>query len=153
MEPPITDRHLLHRHRSPQGLTEKYRDVKRQTREVPDFDLPEIQSALRHFYLDGLSRNMPGRVPERGTNMPAIIASPDPRSNICHNCGLAGDYRSGCAVPVKAHGKATILPARRKHLDQGAALGRSGAVCIDRTTTHNSAHTTNSECYAQGPPC
>ena len=36
-------------------------------------------------------------------------------------------------------GKATSRPARRRNLDQGPVLGRSGALCMYRTTTHNDA--------------
>ena len=76
MEEPITYRHftdiIL------QGLTEEYRNVKLMTWKYPDFDLPQNQSVLRHFYLDGLSRNMTGRIAGRGTAMTATSATPDP---------------------------------------------------------------------------
>ena len=56
MEEPITDRHFTNI--GLQSLTEDYRDVKLKTRTDPDFDLPKIQSVLRHLCLDGLSLSL-----------------------------------------------------------------------------------------------
>lgn len=55
----------------------------------PDIDLAKIKSALRPLYLDGLSRNKTGRIAGHGTAMTATIASRDPSSNVCCNCGNA----------------------------------------------------------------
>ena len=140
MEEPITDRpfaDIVLR-----GLTEEYRDVKLMTWKDPDFDLPKIQSVLRHLYLDGLSRNRTGRIAGRGTAMTATSATPDPSAIICHNCGKSGHYRNGYAVPTKANG-----PARRKKKSgSGGSVGQNWCT-VHKTTTHNDA-----ECYAQGAP-
>jgi len=115
MEEPITDRHFRHfidivLH----GLTEEYRDVKFIIWKNLDLDPPKIQSVLRHLYLDGLSRNKTGRIADRGTAKTATSASPDPSSIICHNYGKTGHYRSGCAVPAKAHGKSNKPPGQKE---------------------------------------
>lgn len=72
-----------------------------------NFDLPKVQSELRHLYPDGLSRNKTGRIAGRGTILilAAPSAFPDPSLIICPNCGKAWHYRSGCSVPAKAHTK------------------------------------------------
>lgn len=144
MEEPITDRHFTDI--VLQGLTEEYRDVKLMTWKDPDFDLPKIQSVLRHLYLDGLSRNKTGRIAGRGTAMTATSATPDPSAIICHNCGKSGHYRSGCAVPAKAHGNSNKSARQKKKSGSGGSAGQKWCT-VHRTTTHNDA-----ECYAQGAP-
>lgn len=61
--------------------------------------------------------------------------------------GESGGYRNGCAVLPRPTGKATIPSDRKRHLDQGAVLSRSGAP-VHRTTTHNDA-----KGYLQGALC
>lgn len=45
-----------------QGFTEEYRNAKLMPCNDPNFDLPNIQSVVRHLYLGGLSRNKKGRI-------------------------------------------------------------------------------------------
>ena len=112
----------------------------------PDLDLPKIQSALRHLYLDGLSRNKTGNIAGRGTAMTAASATPDPSSIICHNCGKAGHYRSGCAVPASTNGKSNKTIGQKKKFGSRGSAGQKWCA-VHRTTTHN-----DTECYAQGAP-
>ena len=103
----------------------------------PGFDFPNIQSVLRHVYLDGLSGNKTGIIAGGGTVRIVTTASPDPSSIICHNSGKAGHCRSDCAVPAKAHRKSTSPPDRIRLGDEKVALGKSGVLCImcPRTST------------------
>ncbi|CAN0198582.1 unnamed protein product, partial [Laminaria digitata] len=98
---PVTDRHFTDI--IVQGLPESYRDIKLTTYKDPHFDLPKIQSTMRHLYLDGLSR---------GKTRKSLDVAPSCSSNsiiiryhrsvvICHNCGKESHYKSGCAVPGK----------------------------------------------------
>ena len=88
----------------------------------PVFDFAKIRSVLHHLCLDGLSRNKTSTSTSsgRGTIMTAVSASPDPSSIICYNCGKGGEYRSGCVVLAKAHGKSVSSP-KRNRLVQGIA--------------------------------
>ncbi|CAN0323514.1 unnamed protein product, partial [Scytosiphon promiscuus] len=78
--------------------------------------------------------------------MTAAPASSDPSSIICHNCGKAGHYRSGCAVPAKGHGKSSKPVGQKKKSGSWGSAGQKWC-STHRTTTHNDA-----ECYAQGAP-
>ena len=78
--------------------------------------------------------------------MTATSESPDPSAIICQNCGKAGHYRSGCAVPTKAHGNSNKLAGQKKKSGIGGSAGQKWCT-VHRTTTHNDA-----ECYAQGAP-
>ena len=129
-----------------QGPTEEYRDVKLMTWKDPDSDLPNIQSVLRHLYLDGLSRKRTWRIAGRGTSMKATSAKPDPSVIICHNCGKPGHYKSGYAVPTKANGNSNQPARRRKKSGSGGSAGQKWCTVL-KTTTHN-----DTECYAQGAP-
>ena len=88
------------------------------------FDLPNIQSVLRHVYLDRLSRNKTGRIAGRGTAMTATPASPDPSSTVCHNCGKAGHYGSVCAVPTKTYGESNEPAGQKKKSGPGDSAGQ-----------------------------
>ena len=143
MEESITDRHFTDI--VLQALTEEYRDVELMTWTVPDFDLPKIRSVQQHLYLDGLSRNKTGRTAGRGTVMTATSASPDASAIICHNCGKAGHYRSGCAVPTKAHGNSN-KPAGQKKSESGGRAWQKWFT-VHETATHNDV-----ECCGQGAP-
>ena len=59
MQVPITDRGITDM--VPQGVTEEFWGVKLMTWNDPDFDLPNIPSALRLLHLAGLSRNKNGK--------------------------------------------------------------------------------------------
>lgn len=67
-----------------EGLMEECRDVKLMTSNEPDLNLPNIQSVLRHLYLDGLSLSKTGRVTGCGTVITVTTASHDPSSILRH---------------------------------------------------------------------
>ena len=99
----------LHRHRCPRsdgGIPGRQPNYMKD----PDLDISKIQSVLCH----GMTRNKTGRIADRGTAKTATSASPDPSSIICHNYGKTGHYRSGCAVPAKAHGKSNKPPGQKE---------------------------------------
>ena len=79
--------------------------------------------------------------------MTAASASPDPSDISCHNCGKAGSYKTGCAVPVKAYGKSN-KPAGQKKKSGSGGGARQKWCSVHKTTTHN-----DGGCYEQGAPC
>lgn len=64
MEEPFTDRHCTDT--VVRCLTEEYRGVNLMTWQHPDVDIPELNSVLRHLYMDGPSRNETGRIAGHG---------------------------------------------------------------------------------------
>ncbi|CAN0244684.1 unnamed protein product [Laminaria digitata] len=142
---PVTDCHFTDV--IVQGLPEIYRDIKLTTYKDLHFDLPKIQSTMRHLYLDGLSRGKSGKIAGRGTIMIAATASSSDISSfvICHNCGREGHYKSGCAVPGKVYskGKKTAAAAGQTKKTEGGA-GQKWC-SVQKPTTHS-----DTECYAQG---
>lgn len=100
----------------------------------PDIDFPNTQSVLLHLYLDGLSRNTTDTNAKRGTAMTGASTSPDPSAIIYHNCGKARHSRSGCALPVKAHGKPNKTEGQEtKYLSRSSA-GRTWCSVYQKTT-------------------
>ena len=130
MGEPITDRHFMDI--VLQGLTAEYRDVKLMTWKDPDFDLLKMQPVLRHLYLDEVSRKKVVFGRGAATAMTAISA-PGKGTIICHNCGIAGHYKIGCAIPNKTNEKKA-----------GSGSGGKKWCNVHKTTSHS-----DDECYEQ----
>ena len=130
MDEPITDRHFMDI--ILQGLTDEYKDVKLMTWKDPDMNLAKIKSVLRHVYQDEQSRKKTTGIAGRGYAMQAATGT---GVVICRNCGIAGHYERGCAMPRK-DGK-----VNKSESKNGGAKWCS----LHNTTTHS-----NEECYRQG---
>ena len=94
----------------------------------PPFDLAQIQTAVRHLYLDNLSRSKEaeGRIAGRGIVMSA-------ESVVCYNCDEVGHISRNYRMPAKNTPSRAGRAARINLLDPSldpearAALGKSGA--------------------------
>jgi len=129
MKEPITDRHFMDI--ILQGLTDQYKDVKLMIWKDPDIKFDKIQSVLRHVYQDEQSRNRIGGVYGRGAAGAIAMTAAAAKTVICHNCGVAGHYERGCAMPSKR---------KPKSKEQGKKW-----CSIHNTTSHS-----DEECYNQG---
>lgn len=62
--------------------------------------------------------------------MTATSAQLDPSAISFDDYGKAGHFSSGCAVATKDHENTNQPAGKTTNLDQGAALGRNGALCM-----------------------
>ena len=109
------------------GFTDNYKDVKMMMYRDPSFDVDQMQTTMRHMFLDEQSRNgTKGRIAGRGSVMAAVTSEQD---IICYWCKNRGHSKKDCPKF-----KSRTKPA-------GAAKWCS----VHRTTTHR-----NEECYSQG---
>ena len=109
------------------GFTDNYKDVKMMMYRDPSFDVDQMQTTMRHMFLDEQSRNgTKGRIAGRGSVMTAVTSEQD---IICYWCTNRGHSKKDCPKF-----KSRTKPA-------GAAKWCS----VHRTTTHR-----NEECYSQG---
>ena len=109
------------------GFTDNYKDVKMMMYRDPSFDVDQMQTTMRHMFLDELSRNgTKGRIAGRDSVMTAVTSEQD---IICYWCKNRGHSKKDCPKF-----KSRTKPA-------GAAKWCS----VHRTTTHR-----NEECYSQG---
>ena len=109
------------------GFTDNYKDVKMMMYRDPSFDVDQMQTTMRHMFLDEQSRNgTKGRNAGRGSVMTAVTSEQD---TICYWCKNRGHSKKDCPKF-----KSRTKPA-------GAAKWCS----VHRTTTHR-----NKECYSQG---
>ena len=108
------------------GFTDNYKDVKMMMYRDPSFDVDQMQTTMRHMFLDEQSRNgTKGRIAGRGSVMTAVTSEQD---IICCWCKNRGHSKKDCPKF-----KSRTKPA-------GAAKWCSN----HRTTTHR-----NEECYSQ----
>ena len=109
------------------GFTDNYKDVKMMMYRDPSFDVDQMQTTMRHMFLDEQSRNRTkGLIAGRGSVMTAVTSEQD---IICYWCKNRGHSKKDCPKF-----KSRTKPA-------GAAKWCS----VHRTTTHR-----NEECYSQG---
>ena len=109
------------------GFTDNYKDVKMMMYRDPSFDVDQMQTTMRHMFLDEQSRNgTKGRIAGRGSVMTAVTSEQD---IICYWCKNRGHSKKDCPKF-----KSRTKPA-------GAAKWCS----VHRTTTHR-----NEEYYSQG---
>ena len=109
------------------GFTDNYKDVKMMMYRDPSFDVDQMQTTMRHMFLDEQSRNgTKGRITGRGSVMTAVTSE---QGIICYWCKNRGHSKKDCPKF-----KSRTKPA-------GAAKWCS----VHRTTTHR-----NEECYSQG---
>ena len=109
------------------GFTDNYKDVKMMMYRDPSFDVDQMQTTMRHMFLDEQSWNgTKGRIAGRGSVVTAVTSEQD---IICYWCKNRGHSKKDCPKF-----KSRTKPA-------GAAKWFS----VHRTTTHR-----NEECYSQG---
>ncbi|CAN0596200.1 unnamed protein product, partial [Laminaria digitata] len=89
MGEPISDRRF--KDICVQGFTPDYKDIKLMMYRNPTFDIEQMQTTMRHLYLDDLSRNggAKGKIAGRGVAMAAGTST-------CHTCGKEGHYARNC---------------------------------------------------------
>ena len=109
------------------GFTDNYEDVKLMMYRDPSFDVDQMQTTMRHMFLDEQSRNgTKGRITGRGSVMTAVTSKQD---IICYWC------------KNREHSKKDCPKFKSRTKPAGAAKWCS----VHRTTTHR-----NEECYSQG---
>ena len=86
MGEPITDRTF--KDICVQGFTSENKDIKMMMYGDPTFDIDQMQSTMRHLYLDDLSRNSDTKIAGRGVSMTA--------ASTCSRCGKQGHYACNC---------------------------------------------------------
>ncbi|CAN0039353.1 unnamed protein product, partial [Ascophyllum nodosum] len=110
------------------GFTDKYKDVKMMMYRDSSFDIDQMQTTMRHMFLDQQSRNgTKGRIAERGTVMTTKISTD--HDVYCFRCKECGHTKRNCPK----------FKPRTK--PDGATKGCS----VHRTTSHS-----DEECYSQG---
>ena len=76
------------------GFTDNYKDVKMMMYRDPSFDVDQMQTTMRHMFLDGQSRNgTKGRIAGRGSVMTAVTSEQD---IICYWCKNRGHSKKDC---------------------------------------------------------
>ncbi|CAN0219174.1 unnamed protein product, partial [Scytosiphon promiscuus] len=98
MGEPMTDRRF--KDIVVQGFSPEYASIKLMMYRDPTFDLAQIQTTMRHLYLDNLyldnlsrSNETKGRIAGRGIAMSA-------ESVICYNCYEVGHISRNCPMPA-----------------------------------------------------
>ena len=71
-----------------QGFTSEYKDVKMMMYRDPTFDIHQMQSTMRHLYLDDISHNNDAKITGSGVAMTA--------TSICSHSGKQGYYARNC---------------------------------------------------------
>ena len=89
MGEPISDRRF--KDICVQGLTAEYMDINLMMYRDPTFDIEQMQSTMRHLFLDDLPRNdaAMGAIAGRGIAMTV-------KTLTCHICGRKGHYARNC---------------------------------------------------------
>lgn len=115
------------------GFTDEYKDVKMTMYRDPTFTVSQMQSTMRHMFLDEQSRKgTRGRIAGRGIAMTTTSAD-----ITCFACHEPGHTRKDCP-----HAKARNAKVKKKRTKpDGAAKWCS----IHNTTSHS-----DEECYVQG---
>ena len=100
-----------------QVFTAEYKGIKMMMYRDPMFDIDQMQSTMRHLYLDDISRNSDTKIVGRGVAM--SVAS------TCSRCGKQGHFALNCwkrqnsdSQSTRYHDKqirATILPRARQN--------------------------------------
>ncbi|CAN0415009.1 unnamed protein product, partial [Pylaiella littoralis] len=128
------------------GFTDDHKDVKMLMYRDPTFDIDQMQSTMRHMFIDEQSRNgSKGRVAGRGIAM-TVATSPD---IICHICKERGHKKWRCPQ-LKDAEKDAKESKEKSGGGLGEREGKSGGCSrkwcsVHRTGTHN-----DDECYEQG---
>ena len=145
MGEPITDRRS--KDICAPGFTAEYKDIKIMVYRDPTFDINQMQSTMRHLYLDDLSRNSDITIAGRGVAMTT--------ASTCSHCGEQGRYARNCwkrkddndSKSTGAYNK-----QKNKESSNGKAASNVGAehkwCSVHKTTSHD-----NTECYKQRAPC
>ncbi|CAM9499401.1 unnamed protein product [Laminaria digitata] len=132
-----------------QGFTPEYESIKLMMYRGPTFDLAQIQTTMRHLYVDNLSRSKEagGRIAGRG-----IAMSAEPV--VCYNCDEVGHFSRNCRMPAKKNTGGYNKQGKKdsKKTPAGAKAGSGGGgsagetwCSVHKSTTHN-----DTECYQQG---
>ena len=109
------------------GFTDNYKDVKMMMYRDPSLDVDQMQTTMRHMFLDEQSRNgTKGRIAGRGSVMTAVTSEQD---IICYWCKNRGPSKKDC----------------HKFKSRTKPAGAAKWCSVHRTTTHR-----NEECYSQG---
>ncbi|CAN0475070.1 unnamed protein product, partial [Laminaria digitata] len=117
----------------------------------PTFDIEQMQTTMRHLYLDDLSRNGGVKVKLAGRSV-AMAAG----TSTCHTCGKEGHYAMNCWKNKDRNDDNDSTRAhdnkQKNKKSSGGKAGAKGAAgpkwcSVHRTTSHN-----DEECYEQGAP-
>ena len=109
------------------GFTDNYKDVKMMMYRDPSFDVDQMQTTMRHMFLDEQSRNWTkGRIAGRGSAVTAVTSEQD---IICYWCKNRGHSKKDCP----------------KFKSRTKPAGEAKWCSVHRTTTHR-----NGECHSQG---
>ena len=126
-----------------QELTAEYKNIKMMMYRNPRFNIDQIQSTMRHHYLDDLLRDRDTKIAGGGV---AITAA-----STCSHCGMQGHYARNCwkrkddndSGSTGGHNK------QNKESSNDKAASNVGAehkwCSVHKTTSHD-----NTECYKQG---
>ena len=108
------------------GFTDNYKDVKMMMYRDPSYDVDQMQTTMRHMFLDEQSRNgTKGRIAGRGSVMAAVTSEQD---IICYWCKNRGHSKKHCP----------------KIMSRTKPAGAAKWCSVHRTTTHR-----NEECYSR----
>ena len=129
-----------------QGFTSEYKDIKMMLCRDPTFDIDQMQSTMRHLYLDDLSRNSDTKIVGRGVAMTA--------ASTCSRCGKQGHFTRNCwerKDDNDSKSTGTHSKQKDKESSNGKAASNVGAehkwCSVHKTASHD-----DTECYEQGAP-
>ena len=129
-----------------QGMTDDYKVIKLMMYRDPSFNIDQIQSSMRHLYLDNLSRRnaIDNKITGRGA---ATMAEPKPDRDqvVYHYCNKPGHYQRCYALFRKD--KKNRKPAFTRGKAGPGGIAEKTWCSIHNSTSHNDV-----DCYEQGSP-
>ena len=146
MAPPISDRRF--EDFFVQGFTTDYKDIRLVMYRDPTFDVEQIQSTMRHRFLD-LSRSDG----EKGVVAGRVIAM-TLETSTCHKIGKKVNYPRNCKGTKESNSsKSTAAKDEQKKKESSKVkTGSKDTVELKWCLVHKTTSHDDAECHAQGTP-
>ena len=129
-----------------QGFTAEYKYIKMMMYRDPTFDIDQMQSTMRHLYLDDFSRNSDTKIVGHGVAMTA--------ASTCSHCGKQGHYARNCWERRDDNDSKTT-GAHNKQKNKESSNGKTASnVRAEHKwcSVHKTISDDDTECYKQGAP-
>ena len=131
-----------------QGFSSQYKDIKMMMYRDPTFDIDQMQSTMRHLYLDDILRNSDTRIAGRGVVMTA--------ASTCSHCGKQGHYARNYNCWKRKDdndSRSTGTHNKQQNKESSNDKAKSNAGAEHRwCSVHKTASHDDTVCYKQGAP-